>query len=263
MPSLAEVQQAFAGALLGPRPPDTADLVVRDGVASEARVAIYRHHVFTSLTAALRSTYPVVCRLVGDGFFGYVTHKFIAAEPPTDPCLFEYGAGFADFLTSFPACRELPYLPHVARLEWTLNQALYAADTVPLDLAALLTLDPQRLEALTVRFDPSVALLSSPWPIDAIWSANQPGADPEATVDASGGGVHLEIRRLGADVVFRRLPPGTYEFRRVLIEGGTLARAADEAATAGDFDVTTALHELFTDNVLTSLGVTSRPEEID
>jgi Putative DNA-binding domain len=259
--SLAELEVAFADALLDSRAPDVAAMVAGDGVPPEARVAIYRHHVLTSLTAALRSTYPVVCRLVGDRFFAYAAHEFIGMHPPTGPCLFEYGADFAAFLETYPACRDLAYLPDVARLEWALNRALHAEDTVRVYPGALRSLDLRWVESLRLGFDPSVTLLSSPWPIDAIWRANQPGADPEATVDATRGPVRLEIRRLGDDGVFRRLTPATHAFRRALIEAETLATAADQAgAVDGEFDITAALHELFTDDVLIGFRVTPGPE---
>ena len=258
MPSLVEVQRQFADALLGLRADDAVAAVAGDGVAPEARVAVYRHHVVSSLTAALRSTYPVVSRLVGDGFFAYAAREFITTHQPAGPCLFEYGDALPQFIQTFPASRNLAYLSDVARLEWALHRALHAEDTVPLDLGALRRLDARSLDGLTLRFDPSVTLLSSPWSIDAIWSANQPGADPEATVDAASGPVRLEIRRLADNAVFRRLTPATYAFRRVLMDGGHLATAADEAtAEDGHVEITALLHELFADNVLIGFRVTS------
>src|SRR5439155_21753788 len=143
MRCLAEVQRTFADALLDSRASDIAAVVAGDGVAPGARVAIYRHHVVTSLTAALRTMYPVVCGLVGDGFFAYAAHEFIVTQAPTGPCLSDYGEAFAEFLEGFPAARELVYLADLARLEWALSRALHAEDTVPRDLGALRSLGPQ------------------------------------------------------------------------------------------------------------------------
>jgi hypothetical protein len=263
MPSLAETQARFARALLAPHGGDGGDLVAGDGLAPAARLAIYRHHHVTSLTAALRATFPVVHRLVGDGFFRYVAHEFIAAHPPAQPCLFAYGEALATFLEAFPACRDVPYVGGVARLEWLMNRAAHADDATPLDLDALRSLDPGDLDSLTLRFDPSLALLTSPWPVDEIWRANQPDADPDATVDARTGPVMLEIRRIDDDVVMRRLAPAQHAFRRVLLDGDGLASAAATAAALDDdFDLGRALRNLFDDNMLIGFRVTSRPEEI-
>jgi hypothetical protein len=263
MPSLAETQARLARAALDPHGGDVDDLIAGDGLAPAARLAIHRHHHVASLTTALQATFPVIHRLVGDGFFRYLAHEFIAAHPPACPCLFEYGEALASFVATFPACRGLPYLPDVARLEWSLHRAGHADDAVPLDLDALRSLHAADLEGLTLRFEPSVALLASPWPVDAIWRANQPDADPDATVDAGTGPVTLEIRRVGDDVVIRRLAPGDHTFRHALLEGKALGAAATTAAACGvDFDLARALRDLIQDNVLVAYRVTSRPEEI-
>ena len=176
---LLERERELRVALLGGDDSCAAALVAPDGLAPEARLAIYRHHVLSSLTAVLADTFPVVRRLVDPRFFAYAADVFIRRHPPNGPCLFEYGAGFADFLADFPPCRDLPYLPDVARLEWALEAAYHGEDTAPHHL-------------------------QSPYPIDTIWHANQPGADPDTVVHLDTGPVRLEIRRQADDVVFTR-----------------------------------------------------------
>ena len=219
--------------------------VLGDGLTPDLRLGIYRHHVLTTLTAVLRDTYPVVGRLVGPGFFGYAADGFIRRDPPSGPCLFEYGAGFADFLAEFPPCRDLPYLPDVARLEWAMHRALHAEDVEALDPQALRRIPAEQTAALRLALDPSVTLLASSWPADRIWRANQPEADPEATVDLGAGGVWLEVRRLGDDVVFRPLAPAAHAFRAALAAGRNLEAAAEAAfAIDAGFDLARALHAL-------------------
>ena len=219
--------------------------VLGDGLTPDARLGIYRHHVLTTLTAVLKDTYPVVGRLVGAGFFGYAADRFIRRDPPAGPCLFEYGAGFADFLANFPPCRDLPYLPDVARLEWAMHRALHAEDVEAIDPQALRLPSAERTPALRLSLDPSLTLLASPWPVDRIWRANQPEADAAATVDLGAGGMWLQVRRLGEDVVFRTLAPAVHAFRAVLAAGRSLEDAA-EAALAIDagVDLARALHAL-------------------
>ena len=180
MPTLLERQRALRVVLLGGDEPRAAAAVAPDGISPDLRLAIYGHHVLSTLTAVLEATFPVVQRLVDPRFFAYAADVFIRRHPPTGPCLFEYGAGFADFLADFPPCRDLPYLPDVARLEWAL-EAGYHDDEAP-----------------------APCHLPSPYPIDAIWHANQPGADPDTVVDLDAGSVRLEIRREADAVVFTR-----------------------------------------------------------
>jgi hypothetical protein len=221
MPALPELQAAFRAALLRDEARAGTGAVRADAPGAEARLAIYRHHVFTSLTAALASTYPVVARLVDPRFFRYAADRYIRQEPPAGPCLFEYGATFPDFLAGFPPARALAYLPDVARLEWALNVALHARD------AAVVT--PEALRALApVTLHPSVTLLDSPWPVDAIWRASQAGAPP-APVALDAGGVRLQAWRSGDEVVFRPLAAEELAFREALARTRRLDAAAEAA----------------------------------
>src|SRR5207249_5200842 len=177
MSSLRELQAGFRAALLADDERGVAPDVIDDGLSASARLAVYRHHVFTTLTAAMEATYPVVCRLVDRRFFGWIADQYVRVRPPGGPCLFEYGADFPEFVAAFPACAHLPWLADVARLEWAMNRALHAPDSPPIGPDVWRALDPGALARLTLHLDPSVTLLESPWPVDAIWRANQPGAD--------------------------------------------------------------------------------------
>jgi hypothetical protein len=162
-------------------------------------------------------------------FFGWVADRYVRAHPPAGPCLFEYGADLPDFIAALPACARLPYLADVARLEWALNAALHAPDAAPLDAESLRALEPPALARCVLPLDPSLTLLRSPWPVDAIWRANQPDADPALSVDLDAGAVRLEVRRVGDDVVFRPLPAAAFTFRERLAAGRTLEQAVDAA----------------------------------
>jgi hypothetical protein len=243
MPTLRELQSSFAAAVLGGDAAAVQHAVRGDGLAAEARLAVYRHHVFTSLTAALEATFPVVARLVDPRFFRYAADRFIRQHPPTSPCLSEYGATLPQFLARFEASRHLVYLPDVARLEWAMNAALHAPDVAPLPAEALRRAPP-------VALHPSVMLLDSPWPIDRIWRQAQHGADDE-TVDLDAGGVSLQIWRRGDDVVFRRLDPASRAFRRRLAESGSLHDAAGAVlASEPAADLPSLIRALIDDAIL-------------
>lgn len=256
MPALRELQAGMRDALLGGGDAAVTAAVLDDGLDASARVAIYRHHVFATLTGVLEATYPVVCRLVDERFFGWVSDRFIREHPPAGPCLFEYGGAFADFLASFPPCRDLVYLPDVARLEWALSRAESAPDAVALDARELAAVDPADTPHLRFTLDPTLTLLESPWPVDRIWRANQPGADQsgaDATVDLSSGGARLQVRRAGGEAVFRALDPAAFAFRRALASGATLGEAAEAALRVeADLDLGLALRSLLEDGALIS-----------
>jgi hypothetical protein len=249
MSPLRELQAAFRAALLVDDEAAVTRAIADDDVGVSARLAIYRHHVFTSLTAALEATYPVVTRLVDRRFFAWAADRYVRAHPPAGPCLSEYGGEFPAFLAQFPACAHVPWLADVARLEWAMNVALHAPDTVALEPDALRALEPRALARLTLRLEPSITLLESPWPIDAMWRANQPDAD--GVVDLGSGEARLEIRRLDDDVVFRALPPGTFAFRAALAAGRALEDAVERALAAEPgFDLAGEIRALIDERVL-------------
>lgn len=255
MTSLRELQRDLGRALLGRGDDPGAAAVADDGLTASARLGIYRHHVFSTLTAALQATFPVVCRLVDERFFAYAADRYIRREPPSGPCLFEYGATFAEFLAGFAPCRALPYLADVARLEWAMNRALHAPDHVVLQAETLRALADEVSGDEAFILDASLALLASPWPVDRIWRANQPDGGSGVTVDLSAGGVRLEVRRLDDDVVFRGVDAGVFEFRRALAEGRRVAEAADRALAADEaFDLPEALAALVQDGLLAGIA---------
>jgi hypothetical protein len=260
MLTLPELQTGFAEAILREDAGGVAAAVLGDGIAPAARMKVYWNHVFSSLTEALEATFPVVCRLVDRRFFGFAADRYIRAHPPSGPCLFEYGATFPDFLATFPPCADYPYLADVARLEWAMNVALHAEEATPISPAALAVVPSEEVGRLVFQMDPAASWLASPWPVDAIWRANQPGADPDATVDLGAGAVRLEVRRQNDLVTMRPLAPVDHAFRSRLGRGETLeAVAAVVMAQDAAVDLSATLRSVLDEGLITSVGLASHP----
>jgi hypothetical protein len=255
MPTLPELQSALRTALLGGDDETARQAVHADGLTPGARLAIYRHHVTDSLTRVLADTFPVVCRLVDARFFAYAADRYLRAEPPRTPCLFEYGATFPDFLATFGPCRHLAYLPDVARLEWAINVACHADDAPPLDPAALAAVPETGAARLRFRMHPSVVYLGTSWPVDRIWAAHREASPDELRVATEQ--VCLEVRRTVADeVVVGRLAPADFRFRRALAASCCLAEAVAAAVVVDPaFDLTVALTRLLADTIVVGFGI--------
>jgi hypothetical protein len=260
--ALLELQADFAAAILDQDAGAVASLIAPDGLSPAARIQVYGHHVFSSLTEALESTYPVVCRLVDRRFFSFAADRYVGSHPPEGSCLFEYGATFPEFLAAFPPCAGHPYLADVARLEWAMNLALHAEDAEPMAPGVLARVPPGDVGRLTFRVDPSASWLESPWPIDRIWRANQPEADPETRVDLAAGGVMLEIRRRDDVPTFQPVARAEFLFRSALGTGAPLGAAVDTAMTADSrFDLAAAVRALIEEALL--VGFTLSPAKGD
>lgn len=230
---LRDVQAGLARAIRSGGPLGGGLGVCEDGIAAEARLAVYRSHFRITLADALAATYPVVRRLVGTDFFAAAARRFIADEPPRSPCLFEYGGGFPDWLGRLPEAAGLPWLTDVARLEWALAEAEHADDVASLDAAVLAALPAERLAAAALRLHPSVRLVISRYPVDRIWRANQDDAGEEA-VDLDEGGVRLLVHRRDGDVGWLALAASDTPMVEAILRGAPLPAAAEAAgADAG------------------------------
>jgi hypothetical protein len=259
MSSLRELQAQFRRALLADAPAEIVHALRADGLPPAARLDIYRNSVFASLTSVLMDSFPVVCRLVDERFFRFAADAFIRAHPPEKPCLSAYGDRFPDFLAAFSPCRDLAYLPDVARLEWLMNLAAHAPEQVPLSPTVLASVSGSDVPGLIVRLDASHGYLQSPWPVDRIWSNNRSDVDAGPEFDLGDrGDVRLEVRRLGNDVVRQSLDPGTFAFRTTLANALPLAEAV-VAGMAADprFDPAAALGRLFGDRAIIGIALAS------
>jgi hypothetical protein len=244
MPTLHDLQCDFRRFLTGEASEQLLQIVDGVGFNPESRLAIYRNNTLVTLTAALKATFPVVCRLVHDRFFDYAAHAFIRNNLPATPCLVEYGGNFPSFLAGFPPAAGLDYLADVARLEWAINRVLRAPHPeISIPIASLFAVqgDPAQIR---LRTPASCEYVASPHPIHRIWQLNRPGVAPvEIALDRPG--TWLEIR--AADQVrITELPASVWTFRSQIAAGATLGAAAGSAlAIAPDFDLAPVLATFF------------------
>ncbi|MCM2328121.1 MAG: putative DNA-binding domain-containing protein [Lysobacter sp.] len=175
--ALARLQAAFASAVTGGDEAAVAAQLAGDPALARRRLAIYREAIGANRRGALRSAYPVVARLVGEAFFDEAARRLADSAPPACADLNRYGDGFPAFLTTYPHAGQMPWLADVARLEWAWHEALSAADAPGIDFAALAAVPAEEEPALRFSLHPSVRLVSSAWPVLAIWEANQPERD--------------------------------------------------------------------------------------
>ena len=159
---LAGFHSAFAAALFTPADP-RGPLAA---LTAQPAFAVYRNTVMKACVDALEANFSTVARLVGSDWFraAAARYVYVAAQPPDDARMLEYGGSFADFLQTFEPARELPYLADVARLDRCWTEAHAAADGSP-DAAFIGTLAPEELGATRVAPHPAAR-----WR----WFASQP-----------------------------------------------------------------------------------------
>lgn len=261
MLALREWQQGFTAAVLDGAEDAFARHIRARHFSSERRLQVYRNNSRISLTSALEAVYPVVRRLVGEGFFRYAAAEYIHRHPSRAGDLHLFGDAFAAFLTSFEPVAELTYLPDVARLEWNYHQVFHAARHAPLDRQALMAIPPERQGELRFRLHPAARLLVSPFPILRIWQNNPQDGVDEELIDLAEGGVNLLIfRDEELDIRFQPLGDGDFALLHACAEGCAFAAACEQAMTAqADFDLPTRFSHWVAQGVVTAFDLPDPP----
>ena len=251
---LADYQDAFARALFAPvaeangsigagtaaaaspPAPETADAAVAR-LAAQPGFAVYRNTVLKGAIDAVEANYPAVTRLVGSEWLRAAAAVFVRAQPPAEPSLLHYGAGFADFLAGFAPAVDMPWLADVARLDRAWTEAHVAADEPPVAAAAVAALAPAELARTALR--PHAAArwhVAADAPILTLWRRNRasaadvPDADVGRDLDWRGEGALLTRPRDVVEAV--ALDAAGAAFLDACAAHGTLAEAAAAALAA-------------------------------
>ncbi|KQW88534.1 hypothetical protein ASC94_24285 [Massilia sp. Root418] len=239
--ALADSQQAFAAGLLDIAASATALETFR-GEANAHRYALYRGNMSVTWNKTLAAAYPVIRQLVGDDFFSGLSGEYGRAHPSQSGDLNRFGADFAAFLAGFPHTAELPYLPDMARLEWALHRAHYAADSPALSAADLAAMPPELLEEARLPLRPACSLFASAWNVVQLWLAHQPDGPPFP--DRMDLPNHALITRARWKTGVLPLIPAAYAALAELHAGGPAGTALDAAFDIDEaFDVAAHLQQ--------------------
>lgn len=229
MNSLLETQRAFSHYVLRELGQAIAAKgVIGNGLEATQRLAIYRNNTQLGLIEALRDGYPVVNKLVGIEFFNCLARNYLRRHPPKPGCLLFFGGDFADFIAEFQAAEGLPYLPDVARLEWSWHKAFHEADASALDGAVLARVDPDTYDKLGFTLHPSTRFLTSNFPVLKIWQTNQENYVGDDRISLDEGGCHLLVYRPELEVNILSLSPSEYLFLSLLDLKLTLSQAIEQ-----------------------------------
>ena len=217
------------------------------------RLALYRGNLVATGDKALAAAYPVLQALVGEEFFSALARAFGKQQPSTSGDLNQYGEGFADFLSGFVHVAEYPYFPDMARCEWAIHQAHYAATTVPFDPASLVAWTPDQFDQAHCRLHPATHLLSSRWAIAELWQAHQPDSAMPFP-DVLDVPCFALVARSQWHVSLLPISQAAHAALTLLQQGATLGTAVDAAlAIDADFDLGAHLQQWLQQSVLATI----------
>jgi hypothetical protein len=194
-----------------------------------ARLHAYADGYPSRLREALADTFPAVLHLIGEQQSIALTARYIAAHPPRSFNLNRAGDHLVDFLRQDQLAAALPFLPDLAALEWQMARAFHAAALPPLDPTQLAAWDEDAWPTAVLRFQPAVAVVSSPWPLRALHAARETPLD-EIDLDLRDRPDHVLVRRDGHAVHCDGIEATEAQALRLLLAGQPLAGVMQQLA---------------------------------
>jgi hypothetical protein len=252
---LDEVQAQFAHALT--RGGEVVAPLLGGGEPHK-RLAIHERNYATSLVAALCAKYSATIWLAGADFFAAAAREFVRAQPPSQPCIAEYGESLPAFLASLAPA--LPYLQSFAELEWAAVQTSIAIDQPALEWLDVAAVGVERLLDCRVDLQPGTRYLRYAWNVDELLQTYLAGREPAQLV-LRAEDVCIEMRGARGSLAMTRLPAAAYELRAALCAGTPLAAAFERALARNDaaLDPGAALRDVVDAGLVTALTTEGDP----
>jgi len=155
-------------------------------LGAEARLDIYAQMYCARLLDALTEDFPRIVAIVGEEQFREIGRAYLRRFPSAHPSLRYFSSHFAEFVSTHPVAKTLPYLEDLARLEYARVDVFDAPDTEPLRLEDLQTIPAEAWATLRLQLIPALLMLTCEWPVQTIWKNEQftqsDDIEPAATV---------------------------------------------------------------------------------
>ena len=252
MRELAALQAQFGAGMDAPVSEACAlELFVGETQRVRQGFGIYRGNTRANTAKAIAAAYPVIGKIVGAEFFSGLATEYQARFPSVNGDLNEYGESFPAFVAEFLPAREIPYLADVARLEWRVHRAHYAADPGPFDPARLASVPPERQLQLRPRLHPACQILQSAYPVARIWEVHQDTFNGEFEVDFSGDPANALVYRPRYRVEVAQIGDAEAAFLRAALDAQTLEAALEAAQSCeASFDLGRSLRECVESSII-------------
>src|SRR5262249_36918115 len=125
------------------------------------------------VAAALVDTYPAVAHLVGESAFHRLAHRYALAVARQSYNLNDVGAELPAYLRDDPLTEQLPFLPDLAAVESRIASAFHALERPPLAPERMAGWTLEEFASVRLAFQPSLAIVRSPWPVVVLWEARE------------------------------------------------------------------------------------------
>ena len=249
---LDEIQTRFRDAVVRGDTEAIAHILV-GGSSPQNRLAIHQRNYQTSLADALLVKFPATGWLIGTPVLLNAAQRYVWERPPNAPCIAEYGAGFPQFLATWPSCERLPYVREFAELEWYVGKAAIAVDKPPVSNEAFSAIEANALPDAVLSLQSGLHHIHASWPIDELMNLYLTETAPDH-FDLAPGDVWIEVRGERGGFQLNRLAAAEFIFRKSVAGGRSIGDAAESALdVCANFDPGRALAALVTGGLVTGI----------
>jgi hypothetical protein len=218
----------------------TSDTCAHTDDVLHRRIGLYRGNVRGQWRAALANAYPVLLALTGDTYFDALSLAYGRAHPSQSGDLNCFGDALPSFIERYEQDPRFRYFGDVARLEWALHVASFAADVSAFTPQHWFEIGQERLLQAQLVVHGACTAIASRHAIAHIWLAHQPGGVFPQDVDVPSW--TLVVRPLWRPTVLVHSEAAHAAFV-ALQRGKTLDEALDAAfALDPEFDFASQWH---------------------
>jgi len=183
---LAAIQEAFSSAIYDPQ----SDSALSDHLSTPrdfvgVRLNVYRRNVQSAWLAALKNAYPVLLALTGERYFAALAQAYAKDRPSESGDLNRYGAHLPEFVELWEQNPRYDYFGDIARLEWAVHNAWYAAAPQITPMQQWQNIGSQRILDSTLTVHAACSALRSRHSIGDIWRAHQPSGHAPGDIAAA------------------------------------------------------------------------------
>ncbi len=164
-----------------------------------AGLRAYQLNAQATAQRVIAAHYPTLQAMLGEDTLKALALILWQEAPPDSGDLGEWGDALPELIERHPDLQAWPWLADCARLDWARHQCERAADA-DLDTGSLHLLAEAEPDQLHMVLKPCVQMLSSDWPVAALWQAHQGPA--EAHEEAAR--LALQTGQAGDVVVWRQ-----------------------------------------------------------
>ncbi|SFC06989.1 putative DNA-binding domain-containing protein [Pseudoalteromonas denitrificans] len=203
---------------------------------------VFQRNLKAMAQHALAISFPTVFKLIGQRYFNYAAFELLRAHPPSEGDWALWGNEFAQVLSQLPELKEYPFIADIARFDYLIHQSQTNKNN-DIDLSSFQLLGEKPLDEIHIKFNQSVKLFSSIFPILQIYKMHQEEGEEDLPdklflenelIDANDKQSIL-ILKSNFKTQFIQLDNREYEFINMLLQGRSIGKTLDKMHSTFDF----------------------------